>query len=780
MFISLFLFISLFPAFEHHSYAASSSEPQVHVMLKNYLGNKTQIIVKPSGTYKTEDGKVFLANTTEYTLKLEQTKLKLYQGSSLVLESGSFSLAPSNPDDYLTINNRKYKGSFEFIIETINGANFIRPINTIGMEEYLKGVVPSEMPASWNIEALKTQAVAARTYSWNYGGKTITDTINHQVYGGLNDSHPNSDAAVEATTGQVLKYNNRLIDTVFSASNGGLMDSANNVWGNDFAYLMNAADPFDTSYTWNFNVQTTQIDMKDKDLANPDTWWNKVTEKDIAIITNIKTWLNENGYKDKDIKIIRIPTLAFNNPSTTKRVNSGTISIQFYVKNMKDSNGELILQEINQTNIAASKVRAMIGLNYVKSYLVTKSASTTDIHSIAGRGFGHGVGLSQYGANNRANAGQKHTTILAFYYPGTQLVTEYSKAAILAPEIKDSKAMFDQAKNIVNVGFTLTKTANTVVRIKDKNGKVMTTLLNNGLLQAGNFVYNANVSSWTNGSYTAEIITTDSANNKVTSTIGFQIIKIDVPTINSIKTVYDAKANTINAFFSINQPTTTTVTILDSKNKVVKTLASNKSMAAGTSTYKWDVRNVKDETYTLTIKAVNSSGKERTVKQNFTLKKATAPTIKDIKASYDTSGNKIKTSFHVNQSTATTVKILNSKGKTVKTLGVNKSLNAGTHSFTWSVGNTGDGSYSVSVESVNGSKLKKTATKKFSLYKVKTGTVKASKLNIRQKASPSSKRVGTVPNNQKVTIYAKSGSWYKIKYGKVTGYVSAQYVKNVK
>lgn len=184
----------------------SGSEPQIHVMLKNYLGNKTQISITPSGTYKTTDGKISLNNTTTYTLKIEQAKLKLYKGSTFLYEADSLTFTPSNPDDYLTIDNRKYKGSFTFMMETINGSNYIRPVNTLGMEEYLKGVVPSEMPASWNIEALKAQAVAARTYSWNYGGKTITDTISHQVYGGLNDSHPNSDQGVGATTtGQVLK-----------------------------------------------------------------------------------------------------------------------------------------------------------------------------------------------------------------------------------------------------------------------------------------------------------------------------------------------------------------------------------------------------------------------------------------------------------------------------------------------------------------------------------------------------------------------------------------------
>ncbi|CAI9385740.1 MULTISPECIES: SpoIID/LytB domain-containing protein [Bacillaceae] len=777
--LSLFLIISILPVYEQHAYA-SASEPQVHVMLKNYLGNKTQISITPSGTYTTEDGKITLNNTTTYTLKLEQSKLKLYKGSTAILESGSLTLTPSNPNDYLMINDRKYKGSFEFIIETINGSSYIRPINTIGMEEYLKGVVPSEMPASWNIEALKAQAIAARTYSWNYGGKTITDTISHQVYGGLSGSHPNSDKAVEATTGQVLKYNNKLIDAVYSASNGGLMESAKNVWGNDFAYLKSAADSYDTSYTWSFDVQKTQIDMEGKDLENPDTWWNNVSEKDSAIVSNLKTWLKNNGYKDKDIKIVSVPSLSFTNPSTTKRVSTGSISIQFYVKDMTDTNGKLILQEINQSNVAASKVRAMIGLNYVKSYLVTKSSSNTTTHSIAGRGYGHGVGLSQYGANNRANAGQKYNTILAFYYPAAQLVTEYTDSEIAAPEIKDMKASFTNSNNAVNLSFTLTKAASTIVRIKDTTGKIKTTILDNDSLNAGSYTYTVNTSTWADGNYTAEIIATDNNNIQTTSTATVKIAKLDTPTISSIKTTFDTNTNTVHASFSVNQPSKASMTITDSKNKVVKTLASSKALSAGSSSFSWDVGNVNDGTYTLNISAVNSIGKEKVVKQAFTIKKASAPTIKNVKTSYDTTSNKVKVSFHVIQSTKATVKIMNSKNKVVKTLTSNKSLKAGTHSYTWSVGKTSDGSYKAYVETVNSSKLKKTATKNFTLYKVKKGSVKATKLNIRKKPTTSSKIVGSIPNKKTVKIYAKSGSWYKIKYGKVTGYVSAKYVKNVK
>ncbi|PKG21584.1 SpoIID/LytB domain-containing protein [Niallia nealsonii] len=876
--ISLMLLISLLQAYEYIAYA-SEEEPQVHVKLKNYLGNKTQISIKPAGTYKIGDKETTLNSNKAYTLELEDLKLNLYLDGKLIYSSSSFTLSSSSSDSYLTINNREYKGSFQFMIEAVSGKNYIRPINTVGMEDYVKGVVPNEMYASWNIEALKAQAVAARTYSWNFDNKTIDDTTNYQVYGGymIGDYYNNSNKAVADTTGQVLKYNNRLIDAVFSASNGGIVESAKSAWGNEYAYLQSYIDPYDTNYSWNFDIQTTQIDMKDKDLAEPDTWWNKVSEKDSTVSANIKKWLKDNGYEDKDLKIVSIPTLSLNNPSATKRVAAGSLTVQFYVKDLMND-GELALQTIKKTNVNYTQMRAMLGSSIVKTSVIIESSSSSVAHSIAGRGYGHGVGLSQYGSNNRAIAGQNYKTILEFYYPGTDLITEYTKTDISGPFVKDAAASFSSSNDTVNVSFTLTKTANIIVRIKDSANKIITTLLNNESIDVGSHSYTADVSDWSNGNYTAEIIAIDSNNNQTTMEAVAQVAKVSAPSISSIKTSYDVSTNKMAASFIVNQATKTTVNIKDSNNKVIKTLASSQSIAAGTASYSWDTSNVNNGTYTLEIVSANSAGKEttsaqkfiltkasiatsaikdvktsydaknnkvqvsfhvnqttkttvqikdsknkvvkilatnqskaagtityywdvskvnngtytvyisltnsnnqkKTTTQKYTFKKAAPPTIKDIKTSYNTSNNQIKVNFHVNQTTTTTVKIKNSKNKIVKTLVSNKSLKAGAYSYTWSVGNTSDGNYTVSIESVNSNKLKKTATKKFNLYKVKTGTVKASSLNVRQKPTASSKKVGTVPNNKKITLYAKNGSWYQIKYGKVNGYVSTKYVKNVK
>ncbi|MGG3467101.1 SpoIID/LytB domain-containing protein [Neobacillus pocheonensis] len=174
---------------------------------------------------------------------------------------------------------------------------YVRPINSVSMEDYLKGVVPIEMYPSWNIEALKTQAVAARTYAMSYTTRgVIDDTILYQVYGGYNWT-ANSTKAVDETEGQVAQFNGRLISAVYSASNGGRTETNTNAWGTALVpYLAIRQDPYDPKTVWSFTIHKTQIDLTSKDLAKASEWWSTTKEADLAITSNIKMWLTDNGY----------------------------------------------------------------------------------------------------------------------------------------------------------------------------------------------------------------------------------------------------------------------------------------------------------------------------------------------------------------------------------------------------------------------------------------------------------------------------------------------------
>lgn len=402
--------------------AEAGYEPVIQVKLVNYLGNKTEISLKPSGNYTTSDRSISLKSNELYTLKSENGKLVLYEYNRRLKEFGSFEVKPASAENTLAINNRPYLGSIHFVIEN---KSYIRPINTISMENYVKGVVPNEMPATWNGEALKVQAVAARTYAMSYTHKVIDDTINYQVYGGKS-WHLNSTKAVDETAGEVLKYNGTLISAVFSASNGGKTESNANAWGNTFApYFRIKEDPFDPKMTWSASFNKKQIDLTGKDLGRSDAWWSAAKESDTVIASNIKAWLYQNGFANKDIRIINIPQVSLYAPTSGGRVSKGSITVEFLVKDLRDSEGKLAVQTLKFTNTSASRIRAIMGNRVILSYLVDNVSNSGSIIRLQGRGDGHGVGMSQYGAKKAAELGKTYKDILAFYYEGTALVKEY-------------------------------------------------------------------------------------------------------------------------------------------------------------------------------------------------------------------------------------------------------------------------------------------------------------------------------------------------------------------
>lgn len=121
----------------------------------------------------------------------------------------------------------------------------VNDVITMDIEEYLRGVVPSEVSPSWDADALKAQAIAARTYGIFHGAgsKEINDTTEYQSYHTYKiDSR--TDAAIAATAGIVLTYNGRIIDSTFSASNGGTCVSAKAHWGTAYPYLIAQDDPW--------------------------------------------------------------------------------------------------------------------------------------------------------------------------------------------------------------------------------------------------------------------------------------------------------------------------------------------------------------------------------------------------------------------------------------------------------------------------------------------------------------------------------------------------------
>jgi stage II sporulation protein D len=138
-----------------------------------------------------------------------------------------------------------YRGSMQ--VDVVNGK--LRAINVVGLEQYLYGVVPSEMPFSWAPEALKAQAVVARSYALatkRSGAFDLYPDTRSQVYLGVDHEKPSTNAAVDATAGKVVLYNGQPARTYFYSTSGGRTASAADVWGGSIPYLVSVPDPYDT------------------------------------------------------------------------------------------------------------------------------------------------------------------------------------------------------------------------------------------------------------------------------------------------------------------------------------------------------------------------------------------------------------------------------------------------------------------------------------------------------------------------------------------------------
>ncbi|WP_210608880.1 SpoIID/LytB domain-containing protein [Priestia flexa] len=418
-------FIFAWGTFEHEA-KAQGIEPTISVKLVNYLGDKSSITIQPSKTYKIEGSNVELESGKTYSVKVESTGVGIYEEDQRIASADSFKVTPSTYSATLSINGRKYLGDMRFINE---GNKYIRPINTLPLEDYLKGVVPKEAYADWHMDALKAQALAARTYALTYiNSNAIDDTQYKQVYGGY-DWNERTSQAVDETFGETVKYNGALAQTVFSSSNGGYIESSLNYWGStQLPYLESKPDPYDPQREWTKVVNKQQINLVDKDLKDSNAWWNSINEVDSIMAHNIKQKMNANGFSGKDIKIVSVEDVKFYAPTTGQRATRGDLVVKYIVKDELDSNGNIKVSTWNLIGEKASSVKSLINGTSMLNLYVKSITSDSNSIVIKGAGYGHGVGLSQYGASVMASQGNSYTTILEFYYPGTTISQQYTDA----------------------------------------------------------------------------------------------------------------------------------------------------------------------------------------------------------------------------------------------------------------------------------------------------------------------------------------------------------------
>jgi SpoIID/LytB domain protein len=266
-------------------------------------------------------------------------------------------------------------------------------VDVLPLEDYVNGVVPSEMPYSWHIEALKAQAIAARTYALfnlaanvassdaaiqrEQSGAQLDDTVEYQAYLGASSEGPASNQAVAATRGQVITYKGSIIDAFFHADSGGHTEDAANVWGDTIPYAVGKAEMFPYA------------------LVKDGAW--TVTSK----LSKLQASLTSGGELSAAAAPLSGVAVLEDDLNVSGRAHHVTLQMGALSK-----------------KVHGRKFQSALGLH---SNLIVPTMNG-DTVKVAGRGFGHGVGMSQCGARVMADHYRKTAEeILKFYYTGVEV-----------------------------------------------------------------------------------------------------------------------------------------------------------------------------------------------------------------------------------------------------------------------------------------------------------------------------------------------------------------------
>lgn len=334
----------------------------------------------------------------------------------------------------MNLEGAGYRGRIE--IGRYGGKSSLTAVNVVPLEEYLYGVVPCEMPASWHMEALKAQAVCARSYALikaGYHAETdikrgyrMVDTVQSQVYGGIAYEHLRSTAAVDATKGETLCYENRTVTGYYFAASGGHTESVEDVWGFSVPYLQGVPDIYETNpskkpwsvtlsedelkqllYSEGENVGSIKKVMQEVVTSSGRVYSLRIigSLKSVGLATDaLRNVLELASTKFKVFGADSVPDMV------TVQGGAETRSVAIHDCYIIGSDGRV------QSADGLTEQYVVLGADNMESY--PRYAPEEGEYLFAGMGHGHGVGMSQSGAYGMAVEGFRYIEILEHYFTG--------------------------------------------------------------------------------------------------------------------------------------------------------------------------------------------------------------------------------------------------------------------------------------------------------------------------------------------------------------------------
>jgi len=399
---------------------AQQGEPQVRVLLVESPTLTVAATDHPlalRGLAQAPGGQVILAPGDSATLTLVGGAIEVQRnaqapgdqasGPAQVMGSGqTISLEPlasglalgnSKPAGDFQLKQRSYRGRLQVAVK----GSVLQAINTVDLESYLPSVVGSEMPASWPQAALRAQAVAARTYALRQRSASqpfdVSATVASQVYKGVEAETPSTREAVASTRGEVLMYAGNLVNAVFHSSSGGSTENSGDLWTQQLPYL---------------------VSVPDVDQASPVSRWQQRLEPltltkafgEIGGANRIEILSTTSSGRVRQARVIGPSgTLVLTGAELRSRLGLRSTMVRF----------ELVGPDVASSQVPSSGPPILPPLSGSPAQVPIEVPTATLL--AVGRGFGHGVGMSQWGAYALAQRGEGYPEILRYYFRGTDL-----------------------------------------------------------------------------------------------------------------------------------------------------------------------------------------------------------------------------------------------------------------------------------------------------------------------------------------------------------------------
>lgn len=350
---------------------------------------------------------------------------------------------------------------YGFKVKRLPGSDFTL-INRLPMSFYLYGVLPKEMSGKWPIEALKAQAVAARSFALkSIGGYPeyefdVCTTVNSQAYGGYNVEAPNSNLAVDLTRGMVLTYEDEIADCFYHSHSGGFTDDAGLIWHSRIPYISPVEDVFSVASGSPNTDWTLELSDRDIEGALLQAGYNIGRLSKIRILERTKsgrvvsmefegsfstaTLTGEAPRFALGTTVLKSMLFGFDAGKAVTEIPNqlpmpGVVMSPATLLSSEGVYGTLLENQVVRQETSRGRLEMRLNLfNPLNPPLLSRD--TVPVYEeisvrtgkvvIYGHGYGHGLGMSQWGAKKMAELGYDYASILEHYYKDTELVADYN------------------------------------------------------------------------------------------------------------------------------------------------------------------------------------------------------------------------------------------------------------------------------------------------------------------------------------------------------------------